>query len=246
MNIRPTFAVFAGAALVVVAGYLGSRPYAAQFVESRQTMAREAIAVTGGEPVKAHFLNNWGAATRHPRLSHGNGLDESTRARVAGAVASIPGVGGVFWADGTVVAESGDPAFTPLHCQDDVDGLLRTRTIRFEEGSSELTATSAPLLDEVAEALRPCLGSRIAVTGHTDKSGAEEANLALSFDRARAVREELVGRGIPRDSLRATGVGSSSPAEGLTPEDPANRRIEFSVIMIKPLVPTPVDTPGAR
>ena len=68
----------------------------------------------------------------------------------------------------------------------------------------------------------------------------------LSMDRARAVREALIARGIPRDGLRARGVGSSVPVEGLDAEDPANRRIEFSVIRTEPLTPTPIDTPGAR
>ena len=64
--------------------------------------------------------------------------------------------------------------------------------------------------------------------------------------RARAVREALVRRGIPRDGLRANGIGSQQPVDGLAPTDPANRRIEFSVIRTEPLRPTPVDTPGAR
>ena len=71
-------------------------------------------------------------------------------------------------------------------------------------------------------------------------------NLELSQERARTVREGLVERGIPRDGLRARGIGSQEPVEGLAPGDPANRRIEFSVIATEPLLPTPVDTPGAR
>ena len=74
----------------------------------------------------------------------------------------------------------------------------------------------------------------------------EPGNLALSMERARVVRQALIERGIPRDGLRASGVGSSQPVEGLAPSDPANRRIEFSVIRTEPLRPTPVDTPGAR
>jgi OOP family OmpA-OmpF porin len=60
----------------------------------------------------------------------------------------------------------------------------------------------------------------------------------------RPVRWALIGRGIPADGLRAEGLGAERPLEGLTKEDPANRRIEFSVIEKAPLAPTPIDTPG--
>lgn len=125
-------------------------------------------------------------------------------------------------------------------------GLLRARTIRFEEGSARIDATSSELIDEVANALRPCLGSIIAITGHTDATGPEAGNLSLSRLRANAVRDALISRGIPGDGLRARGVGSRIPVEGLEPTDPANRRIDFSVVATEPVRPTPVDTPGPR
>lgn len=133
-----------------------------------------------------------------------------------------------------------------MHCQEDVNALLRVRTIRFDEGRSRIDAASRDLLDEVAAALRPCLGSIIAVTGHTDSNGSEAANLVLSRERADAVLAALVARGIPADGLRARGVGSGQPVDGLLPEDAANRRIEFSVVSTMPLQPTPIDTPSAR
>ena len=111
---------------------------------------------------------------------------------------------------------------------------------------SAIDRASQQLLDEVAAALRPCLGSIIAITGHTDSSGTEPGNLALSRERAEAVRQALIARGIPGDGLRARGFGSSEPVEGLAPADPANRRIEFSVIATEPLEIAPVDVPGAR
>ena len=123
---------------------------------------------------------------------------------------------------------------------------LRARTIRFEEGSARIDVASETLISEVASALRPCLGSIIAITGHTDASGPEPGNLELSRERADAVLLALVAQGIPADGLRASGVGSRAPVAGLEPTDPANRRIEFSVVATKPVKPTPVDTPGPR
>ena len=153
-------------------------------------------------------------------------------------VAAIPGVGGVHWADGSIRAQAGMAPISPLHCQDEVEALLEARTIRFEEGSSRLDRASRMLIDEVAAALRPCLGSKISITGHTDESGPEEANIALSRARALVVRDALIRRGIPGEDLIASGAGSNQPIEGLSPQDSANRRIEFSVIATQPLQPT--------
>ena len=243
MPVRPSIAILAGAIASASIALFGAANTADDFASNLNERASEALEQTG---VRADFaaLNGW--PSRHPSLSGGEDLDEASRVKAAQIVAELPGVGGIRWADGTMAAEQGSRSFTPLHCQDDVDALLRTRTIRFEESRSALDDASRELLDEVEAALRPCVGSIIAITGHTDNSGPEPGNLDLSRERADSVRNALIRRGIPRDGLRATGVGSSKPVDGLDPADPANRRIEFSVIATEPLMPTPVDTPGAR
>lgn len=208
--------------------------------------AAQAIEDAGGAGVTARFVSPSGWPSRHPVLDGGAELDEDTRAEVARAVAAVPGVGGIRWADGEARAQTRSFDYTPMHCQEDVDALLRARTIRFEESRSAINSASQQLLDEVARALRPCLGSIIAITGHTDSSGPEPGNLALSMERAEAVRRALIARGIPADGLRSRGLGSSEPVEGLAPSDPANRRIEFSVVATEPISITPVDQPGPR
>lgn len=239
--------IFAAGALVVAAlAGAAAEWFDTPFAARLQARAEAAIAAAGGRGVEAGFTAADGSPTRHTLLSGGANLDEGVRAKVAQAVAGVPGVGGVNWSGGSARAEVGELPLSPTHCQDDVEVLLRARTIRFEESSSRIDAASSELLDEVATALRPCLGSIIAVTGHTDRSGTEPANLALSQERAIAVERALMQRGIPADGLRARGVGSASPVPGLDPADPANRRIEFSVIATQPLRPTPVDTPGPR
>lgn len=246
MPIRPSIALISGALATAALAFVGAGFTSQSMATDLSAKAEVAIERAGGGDVVAEFstINDW--PSRHPLLSGGASLDEAARAKVAKAVAAVPGVGGIRWADGTVIAERGERARTPMHCQEDVDILLRAQTIRFEESSSSMDAASRELLDEVEAALRPCLGSIIAIIGHTDNSGPEPGNLALSRERANAVRNALISRGIPRDGLRARGVGSRSPVEGLDASDPANRRIEFSVIATEPLQPTPVDTPGAR
>ncbi len=245
MSIRPPLLIIAGAVLSAGVGYVWAGTQDDALARALEQNADAALAQAG----LAQITVDTGLSrrpTRHVLLDGADALDEADRARAARLVGGISGVGGVIWADGTMQAEGEAQTYAPMHCEDEVGALLRARSIRFEESSAEIEAASRELLDEVAQALRPCLGSVISVTGHTDKSGPEPGNLALSLDRARAIREALVARGIPRDGLRASGVGSRRPVEGLAPGDPANRRIEFSVISTVPVTPTIVDTPGAR
>ncbi|MDZ4307069.1 OmpA family protein [Allopontixanthobacter sp.] len=246
MSIRPIVALLAGAMLVALMAFAGGASRGGQMAAEMQNAATEAIAAARGEPITASFETSGGWPTRHALLSGGEDVNEATRAKVAQAVAAIPGVGAVNWADGSIIAENQAMPLTPMHCQEDVEALLRARTIRFEESSSAFDPASLELLDEVAAALRPCLGSIIAITGHTDATGPPAGNLALSQLRALAVKQALIDRGIPSDGLRARGLGSAKPVAGLLPTDPANRRIEFSVIATVPIAPTPVDTPGPR
>lgn len=243
----PWLKIAIGAALVVVIGLVGAWQTSGAIAARLQAKAEAAIVRAGGGDIRAEFRTAQGWPTRHPRLLGGADLDDGTRSRVARAVAAIPGVGGVHWAETERRRPSGNPVVEPgpFHCERDVEALLAVRVIRFAEGSAEFEAASKVLLDEVAAALKPCRGSIIAIAGHSDAVGDAAVNLRLSGERAAAVRDALVARGLPRDSLRARGFGSARPVEGLDPEDPANRRIEFSVISIAPQVPTPVDTPDA-
>ncbi|MCB2049907.1 MAG: OmpA family protein [Novosphingobium sp.] len=239
--------IAAGAVLTAALAVIGARSSADTISSSLSHAAKAAIAQAGGRGVTADFKTSGGSPTRHPLLHGGEKLDEGTRLRVARAVANVPGVGAIRWSDGPSLASGtqGQPA-APLHCQEDVEALLRARTIRFEESSAAMASASQQLVDEVATALRPCLGAIIAINGHTDSSGNEPGNLFLSQERADAVKQALIARGIPADGLRARGLGSAQPVAGLDPADPANRRIDFSVIATMPIKPTPVDKPGPR
>lgn len=239
-------ALLGGAFLTAAFAILVGQAQGPAFAGKLDRKAARAIARAGGRGVEAHFFTSQGWATRHATLSGGDGLDDATRTRTALAVWSVPGVGSVHWSGGSRLFANAKKPPRPLHCQKDVEALLRARTIRFKEGSATIDPASRPLVDEVEMALRPCLGSIIAITGHTDSSGNEPGNLALSRERAEAVRLALIARGIPADGLRASGVGSRQPVAGLDSSDPANRRIEFSVIATEPIRPIPVDMPGPR
>lgn len=244
--IRPAIAVLAGALLTVTLALLASGQTAVPMRDQLVEQANALIEREANGAVAASFASASGYPSRHALLSPVGDVEESTRAEIARAVAAIPGVGGVHWTDGTMLAKPGEAPVESLRCQDDVSAILGARTLRFEESSAELAAGGAELLDEVAAALRPCFGARIAITGHTDSSGDEPANTLLSQQRAATVKQALVARGVPEQSLQTRGLGSSQPVDGLDPADPANRRIEFTVVAKVKTRPTPVDTPGPR
>jgi len=248
VKVYPVVHILSGALAVAAISVAASAKNGAAFVAGLEQRAEKARDAAGGFGIEISFVTHQGWVTRHPRLSGGKGLSDEIRAQTALAIAGIPGVGGVEWIGkrppGKAFEGDGGESAS-LHCQKDVEAILRVRTVRFAEASARIDRASQKVLNEVATALKPCVGSIIAITGHTDSNGDEGANIALSMARADAVRWALIGRGIPADGLRAAGVGSEKPIEGLDPADPANRRIEFSVIETVPIKPTPIDVPGA-
>lgn len=246
MIIRPSIAIFAGALLTLILALLAAAQSADALSEDLSAQTDALIAEKANGKVLARFTSNQGWPSRHARLTPKGEVEEEIRAEIATAVAAIPGVGGVHWTDGTMLAEAGETPVASMACQDDVAAILAARSIRFEESSAALAVGGTELLDEVAAALRPCFGAKIAISGHTDNSGDEPSNQELSRQRAASIKRGLVARGISESSLQTIGLGSSQPVEGLDPSDPANRRIEFSVVAEVQLRPTPIDTPGPR
>lgn len=116
-------------------------------------------------------------------------------------------------------------------CESGMDSLLMENRIEFAFASAELSDSSHSLLNALVDAIGRCPEVTIEVSGHTDNVGSGEANLALSGQRAQAVRDYLVRAGVPATRLEARGFGSSQPrADNATAEGQArNRRIEFNI-----------------
>lgn len=107
-------------------------------------------------------------------------------------------------------------------------------SVLFASGKSKLLPAASSRLRQVADALvAGDPDSTFVVEGHTDSTGNTDRNQRLSEDRARAVRDFLVSRGVPADRIEAQGMGSTQPvADNSTPEGRANnRRVE---IVIRP------------
>lgn len=122
------------------------------------------------------------------------------------------------------------PALSFEDCQGAVNELLARTTILFDSGSANIDRVSAGLLDRIVATLGRCPGGAIEIGGHTDATGSDATNTALSQARADAVLAYLTGAGLPAEGLTAAGYGPSAPiASNETEEGRAqNRRIEFT------------------
>jgi outer membrane protein OmpA-like peptidoglycan-associated protein len=104
-------------------------------------------------------------------------------------------------------------------------------SLYFNEGTTEMTPTSAALLEDIRAEVARRPGADVQVTGHTDTVGSESDNDLLSRKRADEVLAFLESKGFDRHMMRAAGRGER---ELKVPTDdnvssPINRRVEVIV-----------------
>jgi outer membrane protein OmpA-like peptidoglycan-associated protein len=109
--------------------------------------------------------------------------------------------------------------------------LFISDKINFEVNSATILPTSHEELAKIVKILQE-KNARIRIEGHTDSQGTAPFNQTLSVQRALAIRQYLVQKGIDPDTLVVAGYGSSKPvASNATEKGRAlNRRVEFIVI----------------
>ena len=102
----------------------------------------------------------------------------------------------------------------------------------FETGKANLEPESYKVLDELVAFLTRKEDVKIEVGGHTDNVGKPAANLKLSMERANAVKDYLIAKGIKEERLTAKGYGQTEPiADNKTEEGRAtNRRTEVKIL----------------
>jgi outer membrane protein OmpA-like peptidoglycan-associated protein len=104
--------------------------------------------------------------------------------------------------------------------------------IYFETGKAILRPESDEALDQVLRFLQNNSSVKLEISGHTDNTGSLRVNQRLSKERAKAVVDYLVARGIPQEMLVYEGYADTQPvADNNTVEGrKQNRRVEFKVI----------------
>jgi outer membrane protein OmpA-like peptidoglycan-associated protein len=103
--------------------------------------------------------------------------------------------------------------------------------VQFATGTASLSASARESLARFAGVVASYPNLKYVVEGHTDSVGREENNRQLSLRRALAVRDYLIGQGIPASATDVAGLGSSAPvADNATAAGrAANRRVEIVV-----------------
>lgn len=113
------------------------------------------------------------------------------------------------------------------------DVLLTTYGFDFPVGESEIRSSNFPLLNKISRAIAEFDRPKVVVSGHTDATGSDEANLKLSNERAGKVGAFLVEIGeLEPERVTTRGYGETRPvATNDTVEGRAkNRRIEILIV----------------
>ena len=104
--------------------------------------------------------------------------------------------------------------------------------IEFDLGKSTLRPSSNETLDRLVKLLEAYKGMKIEIGGHTDNTGTKAINEKLSNDRAKAVVDYLISKGIEEQRLTYAGYADTQPIAKNDTEAgrQKNRRTEIKVI----------------
>jgi OmpA-OmpF porin, OOP family len=101
----------------------------------------------------------------------------------------------------------------------------------FDWDRSNLSQQALATIRQAADAFKQKGNARITATGHTDTSGPEAYNMALSLRRANAVKDALVREGVPAQAITVIGRGEQGllvqTGDGV--REPQNRRVEIVI-----------------
>ena len=99
----------------------------------------------------------------------------------------------------------------------------------FDWDRSNLSAQAMNTIQQAAQAYKTRGSARVTATGHTDTSGPDAYNMALSLRRANAVKNALVSEGVPASAIQVVGRGEQAllvqTGDGV--REPQNRRVEI-------------------
>ncbi|PKL79323.1 MAG: OmpA family protein [Ignavibacteriae bacterium HGW-Ignavibacteriae-4] len=114
----------------------------------------------------------------------------------------------------------------------EIGQTIRLNNIFFDTGLAILREESENELENLKKLLSDNSKMTIEVSGHTDNVGNDANNMKLSSDRAQAVVQWLLDKGINTSRLTSKGYGETKPIGSNSTEEgkQLNRRVEFTII----------------
>ncbi len=108
---------------------------------------------------------------------------------------------------------------------------VKSFIVFFDFDKSNITAEAQKTIADAVAAAKAGGSTRVTLTGHTDRSGSEQYNMALSLRRAEAVKASMIQQGVPASTIMVIGRGETQPLIN-TPDgvrEPQNRRVEIVI-----------------
>ncbi len=147
----------------------------------------------------------------------------------------LKGLGGASYAitfpSKTIVVSTTVTTLPKFNCQKEINSLLAGEKILFNTSDYNVSSSSYPLLQSLANTLSKCPKWGVRIEGHTDTRGAASFNQTLSENRAGAVKSKLIEFGTSSSRVESIGYGETKPltSEANASELAKNRRIEIKL-----------------
>lgn len=167
----------------------------------------------------------------------GNRRDRARRIIAAGARALGPAEVGAFIANYETELRR-ETAGTGVDVLRQGDQLVvrMPAALTFDSGSAEIKPEFRSTLNEVSRIVSSNRAAYVDILGHTDTTGSDEVNLALSQRRATSVRDYLVTRKVAGLRIATRGYGETMPLrmpEASESDQAANRRVEIRITPLR-------------
>jgi outer membrane protein OmpA-like peptidoglycan-associated protein len=110
--------------------------------------------------------------------------------------------------------------------------VLTIGDVLFATGTATLSPMADNEINRLAAFMKEYPDRSVLIEGYTDSTGTEGTNLDLSLNRANAVSNKLVAKGISKSRIATKGFGEESPVAG---NDTAagreqNRRVDVIIL----------------
>lgn len=165
------------------------------------------------------------------KIASVNGTDSSATGAGSGGTATDNAAGRGGKADGGSGANSSSKQLVTV---DTTPAGIRLTipNLQFKPDSAELLNAEKDRLDKIAEVLKEVPSCKLLIEGHTAAVGKEAGELQLSKERAAAIAQALIARGVAADRIITKGSGGKKPiADNATAEGKAkNRRVEITIL----------------